>query len=201
MQPGRNRWVLALAAALLVPLAYSEAAQAAPVAAAAAVSDGAPDATAAKISEAARALEQAALQAQFASDARELALLQQAHDDLSAALDHLHGTRRTRTMWLLDDLEQAIQRSTTQLGPVTSPVEDSLGPRVPSRDQLAQLAIEAQELERQAPDVHRLVGTAIIGATQPREDTGAPHAPPRSPIDVANRELLSWPLGNDTTWP
>src|SRR5258708_29691926 len=195
MQPCRRRWVLALAAALFAPLVYCTAAQAARV------GDDAADAPAAKISDAARALEQAALQSQFASDAREVTLLQQAHDDLAAAVDQLHGARRTRTMWLLDDREQAIQRTATLLGPVISPVDDGFGPPVPSRDQLAQLAIEAQELERMAPEVHRLVGTAIIGTAPVREDTGVPPAPPRSPIDVANRELLLWPLGDETAWP
>jgi len=102
---------------------------------------------------------------------------------------------------LLDDLEQAVDRTDALLGPVISPGDDGVGPPVPSRDQLAQLAIEAQELERMAPEVHRLVGTAIIATTPVREDTGVPLAPPRSPINVANRELLLWPLGNDTTWP
>src|ERR1700730_17076149 len=195
MQPGRNRWVLALAAALFAPLVYGTAAQVAPV------GGDAPDAPAANIRDAARALEQAALQAQFASDAREVALLQQAHDDLAAAVDQLHGARRGRTKWWRDDLEQAIQRTATLLGPVMSPVDDGFGPPVPSRDQLVQLAIEAQELEGMAAEVHRLVGPGIIGTTPVREDASVPPAPPRSPIDVANRELLLWPLGDDTTWP
>jgi hypothetical protein len=62
---------------------------------------GAPEA---KIDDARRALEQAAAEAEFASDTREIALLQQARNDLSAAIDHLGGLQRQRTQDLLNDL-------------------------------------------------------------------------------------------------
>ena len=77
MQPKCDRYALALAAALLAPLA----AVAQPAARAQA---GATPAS--EIDAAARALEQAALQSAVATDAREVALLRLAHDDLSAAL-------------------------------------------------------------------------------------------------------------------
>jgi len=201
MKPGRSRSAFALASILLATLLGASAGRAAPAAAAApTAASAARDTPQAKIGEATRALEQAALQADFASDARELELLQQAHDDLNAAADQLHGARRTRTTWLLEDLERAIQRTTAQLGPLSTPGGQGFGPLVPARGQLAQLATEAQELERGAPEVHRLIGTTIIGLTPPGEG-GAPLAPPMSPLDLENRELLSWPLGYETAWP
>jgi hypothetical protein len=152
----------------------------------------------AKISDATRALEQAALQANVASDARELELLQRAHDDLSTAVGQLHGTRRIRAGWLLSDLEQAMQRASVQLGTLISPGEEGFDQVVPDRNQLAALATEAQELERREQTVHRLIGTTIIGLALPSQNASMP---PRSPLDVENTELLSWPLGYETAGP
>jgi hypothetical protein len=151
----------------------------------------------ARIGDATRALEQAALQANVASDARELELLQRARDDLSAAVAQLHGTRRIRTGWLLDDLALAMQRTSTQLGTLVSPAGEAFGPLVPDRTQLAALATEAQELQRREPTMHRLIGTTIMGSA-PSENAAEP---PRSPLDAENRELLAWPLGYETAWP
>ena len=190
MQRGGNRWVLWVAAALLVPLAGQ--AQPGP-------HGLARNAPASDIDAAARALEQAALQSGVATDAREVALLRLAHDDLSAALPRLHGSRKTRTGWLLEDLDRAIEGASARFGAPLSPEADEFAESVPDRSQLDQLAIEAQELQRRAPVVHRLVGTAIIGTLAQREQSGAT-APPGL-LDVQNRELLSWPLGDIASLP
>jgi hypothetical protein len=161
------------------------------------------DAPGAEIGRATRALEQAALQANFASDARELQLLQQAHDDLSAVAGGLHGMRRERARWLLDDLEQAMHRADAQLGtlssPDLSPGQVGFGPLVPDRNQLGALAIEAQELERGEPVVHRLIGTTVLGQAPPAEASAG--APASEALELANRELLAWPLGYEAAWP
>jgi hypothetical protein len=190
MQPGRNRLKLTLIAALLSGLVLADAARAA-VGAAPVL--GAPaDLAQARITDAVSALEQAALQADLASDAREAALLQRAHDDLSAARDQLHGTRRERTSALLQDLDQAIETTTVQLGALT-------GPLVPSRRLLAELADEAQDLQRQSPNMHRLPNTIIVGAGRPREPAAAGTMLLPDPMDEA--QSMSWPLQSARAWP
>jgi len=201
MQPGRNRLVFALISALLAWPVCAEVArvqdvESAPVPGAEG-GDGAQD----SIADAVRALEQAALQADFASDAREIALLQRAHDDLSAAASRLKGAQRERTVQLLQDLDQAMERTTAQLGTLVGPGGESFGPRVPSRRLLARLATQAQELQRQAPEMGRLPNTIIVGTSRRQDHVAEPQTPRPSPIDLINREPLSWPLDFDSAWP
>jgi hypothetical protein len=105
----------------------------------------------AQISDAAHDLEQAAHQRDFTSNAHVSALLQWAHEDLAAAAKELHGVQRTRAIDLLSDLDFTVRRASTHVGPLLSPDGDVLGPLPPSREQLARLAKEAQNLERSAP--------------------------------------------------
>jgi hypothetical protein len=201
MQPIRYWTVVALISALHFWAAGADAAEPAAGGAPTVVGPDSRDAPEAKIRDAARVLEQAALQADFASDARELALLQQAHDDLTAAVDQLNGVQRDRARGLLDDLEHAIHGASTRLGALITPFAEPDDPPAPSRDQLAQLATEAQELERQSPTLHRLVDSVTVRSAPDRDADSVPPAPPPSPIDVANQELLRWPLGVQTVWP
>lgn len=154
----------------------------------------------AQISDAVRDLEQAALQWDFASNARELALLQQAHEDLAAAAKQLHGVQRTQTIDLLADLDHAIRRASTHLGPLLSPDGDTFGPLAPSRDQLAQLATEAQDLECNAPTIHRLRDTVSPSSTA-RDRTGAQPTNRPAAVALAGEDPLSWPLGTQAAWP
>jgi hypothetical protein len=121
----------------------------------------------AQISDAAHDLQEAARQRDFASNAHELALLQWAHEDLAAAAKTLHGVQRSRAIDLLANLDLTIRRASTRLGPLLSPDGDMLGPLPPSRNQLARLAKEAQDLERNA---------AVVS------QAGQPHPLPRPPI-------------------
>jgi hypothetical protein len=153
----------------------------------------------AQISDAMRDLEQACLQRDFASNARELALLQWAREDLVAAARQLHGVEHARAIDLLADLDHAIRRASTHLGPLLSPDGDMYGPQPPSRDQLAQLATEAQDLERNAPKIHRLRDTVSPEST-PRDRTEAQSAN-RSATAALGEDPLSWPLGPQAAWP
>jgi hypothetical protein len=158
----------------------------------------------AQISDAAHDLEQAARQRDFASNAHELALLQWAHEDLAAAAKALHGVERTRTIDLLADLDLTIRRASTHLGPLLSPDGDLLGPLPPSRNQLARLAKEAQDLERnaavvpQARHAHPLP-RPLIGHRAMRP---VPLPRPRPVITsaMAGEDSLSWPLGTQAAW-
>ena len=196
MKRGGNRWVPWVAALLLAPLAGQ-----AQAGTGAGTYGQARQTPASDIDAAVRALQQAALQSGVATDAREVALLRLAHDDLSAALPRLHGSRKTRASWLLEDLDRAIEGASARFGEWASPDAEEFGESVPDRNQLDQLAIEAQELQRRAPVVHRLVGTAIIGTVAQRDESGATATAPPSPLDVQNRELLSWPLGDIASLP
>ena len=154
-----------------------------------------------EIDDARRALEQAAAQADFASDEREVALLQRAHDDLSAAVDRLQGLQRQRTMDLLSDLDQALQRTAAELGRFVSPGEESFGPLVPSRRLLNSLAMEALELQRNTPELQRLPDAVVIDVARSRPHAGTAGAPPRNPVEQVDHEPLSWPLGFEAAWP
>jgi hypothetical protein len=123
-----------------------------------------------QIADAVRDLEQAALQSDFSSNARELAFLQHAHEQLRAAAKQLDGARFDRIIDLLADLEHAVDRASTRAGPPISPAEKASVARAPSHNQLAQLATEGQDLERNAPTAHRLVDGNGLGSTarQPR---------------------------------
>jgi hypothetical protein len=159
---------------------------------------GAPEA---KIDDARRALEQAAAEAEFASDTREIALLQRARNDLSAAIDHLGGLQRQRTQDLLNDLNQAMQRTGTKLGRLVSPGAEGFGPLVPSRQMLNGLATEALELQRNAPELQRLPNTIVVDVRHRRQPVEKAAEPAPSPIELANQEPLSWPLGYEAAWP
>jgi hypothetical protein len=154
----------------------------------------------ARITDAVRHLEQACLQRDFSSNSRELALLQWAHEDLAAAANELHGVQRARTIGLLADLDLTIRRASTHLGPLHSPDGDTYGPLPPSRNQLAQLATEAQDLERNAPTIHRLQDTIGPSPTaQQRTDAGPNSA--AAAVALAGDDPLSWPLGAQAAWP
>jgi len=87
-----------------------------------------------QIADAVRYLERAALQSEFSSNARELAFLQHAHEQLRAAAKQLDGARFDRTIDLLDDLEHAVQRASTRAGPPISPDEEASSARAPSHN-------------------------------------------------------------------
>jgi hypothetical protein len=194
-----NPIVFALAAVFIALLVGAAAARAAVMASTPIAGTNDRDTPEAKIDDARRALEQAAAQADFASDAREIGLLQQAHDDLSAAIDQLHGLQHQRTLDLLSDLDQAMRRTAAGLGRLASPGGEGFGPLVPSRQLLGRLATEAVELQRNAPE-RRMPNTIIvdIGHHRTRVETGA-RAP--DPIGLANQQPLSWPLGYEAAWP
>jgi hypothetical protein len=154
----------------------------------------------AQISDAVRDLEQACLQRDFASNARELALLQWAREDLVAAAKQLHGVEHARTVDLLADLDHAIRRASTHLGPLLAPDGDVYGPLPPSRNQLAQLATEAQDLERNAPLIHRLRDTGSHGST-PLDRTAVQRRNGPAAMTLAGDDPLSWPLGAQPAWP
>ncbi len=150
------------------------------------------EAAQAQISAAVRDLEQATLQWDFSSNASELALLQQAHDQLAAAARHLHGVRRVHTDQLLADLDHAIRRASAELGPLHSNTGETFGPPAPSRNQLAQLATEAQDLERGASIAHRLLDTIDLGSTS-RHASGAQTQMEQAEIPLASQDLQAWP--------
>ena len=153
-----------------------------------------------QVSDAVRDLEQATLQADFASNERELALLAQAHQDLIAAAGQLHGVQRTRTIELLADLDHAIERASAQLGPLISSTGETFGPSPPSRNQLAQLATEGQDLERGAPVVHRLLDTVDPGKTS-QQATPAQTQMEQAELALAGKDLQSWPPDMQARWP
>lgn len=196
-----NPVVLALATIFLALLLAANAVRAQDAPSAASVGTGERETPEAKIDDARRALEQAAAQADFASDASEVALLQRAHDDLNAAVDGLQGLQRQRTLDLLSDLNQAMERTAGRLGRLVSPSGEAFGPLVPSRQQLNGLASEAVDLQRNAPEVQRLPNTIVIdvGQSQPHPEAGA--VPGSDPVELVNREPLSWPLGSQSAWP
>jgi hypothetical protein len=45
------------------------------------------------------------------------------------------------------------------------------------------------------------VDTVTVRSASDRDADSVPQAPPLSPIDVANQELLWWPLGSQSAWP
>jgi hypothetical protein len=154
----------------------------------------------AQISAAVRALEQATLQWDFSSNASELALLQQAREDLGAAAKQLDGIRRVQTDQLLADLDHAIRRTATELGPLHSNTGDTFGPPPPSRNQLAQLTTEGQDLERGVPFAHRLLDTVDSGSTSRHVSLGRTQMA-QAEIGLANKDLQSWPPDEQVNWP
>ena len=132
---------------------------------------------------------------------RQAQRLQRAHDDLSAAIDQLQGLRRQRTLDLLSDLDQAMQRRTAKFGNPLAPGEESLGLLVPSRELLNGLATEALELQRNVPAPRRLPNTIVVDVSQSPQRERTAEARAREPIEPADQELLSWPLGFEAGWP
>jgi len=153
-----------------------------------------------QITDAVRDLEQAALQSDFSSNARELALLQNAHERLSAAAKQLDGARRDRTIDLLADLDHAVQRASTRAGPPISLDEETPDWRAPSHNQLAQLATEGQDLERSTATAHRLVDGNGLGSTA-RPAKGAQPLTEQTSIAPWNADLQSWMPDTRATWP
>ena len=196
MKSSQIRWAFAFALMVGADMPHAQVAPSTP-----AVRTGERAKPDAQIDDARRALEQAAAQADFASDEREVALLQRAHDDLSAAIHQLQGARRQRALDLLSDLDQAMQRTAAQVGRFVSPGEKSVELLVPSRQLLNSLATEALELQRNTPQLQRLPDTVVIDAGQPRRPGATTAAPARNQIEPADRELLSWPLGFQEAWP
>jgi len=152
------------------------------------------------INDAVRDLERATLQWDFSNDASKLALLQHAHDQLSAAASRLKGLQRERAIELLADLDHAVQRAASRLGPLTSPAGEAFSPRAPSRNQLAQLVNEAQDLERGTSTAHRLLDGNGLGSTGQRAPS---RQAPRQQMstDPANADLPSQPRETRATWP
>jgi hypothetical protein len=155
----------------------------------------------AQIDDAVGALEQATLQRDFASNARELGLLQRAHDRLSAAAKQLDGARRAQTIDLLADLDHSVERASSHLGPLASPDGGSFDPRAPSRNQLAQLATEGQDLQRSTPAAHRLLDGSGLGSTSRLPTVGDRQSAAQIWAAPANADLLSWPAEMRATWP
>jgi hypothetical protein len=144
-----------------------------------------------QIVDAVRDLERAALQSDFSSNAREMAFLQHAHEQLRAAAKQLDGARFDRTIDLLADLDRAVERTSTRAGPPISPGEEASVARAPSHNQLAQLATEGQDLERNAPTAHRLVDENGLGSTA-RQARGA--LPPTGQVSTApwDADMQTW---------
>jgi hypothetical protein len=147
---------------------------------------------AAQISAAVRCLQQATLQWDFASNKDVLGLLRKAQDDLVAAARQQSGAQRMRTDELLADLNRAIERASTQLGSLSTPSGETFGPLAPSRNDLAQLASEGQDLERGVPLVHRLLLTVDVGS-QNRDASPAHTQIQQADFALANSDLPSWP--------
>jgi len=155
----------------------------------------------AQIDDAVGALEQATLQRDFTSNARELVLLQRAHDRLSAAAKQLDGARRDQTIALLADLDHSVQRASSRLGPLASPDGESFDPRAPSRNQLAQLASQGQYLQRSTPTLHRLLDGSGLGSASRPSAAVERRSAPQIWAAPANADLLSWPAEMRATWP
>ncbi len=153
-----------------------------------------------EIRSAVRSLEQAALQGNLASNTRERALLQSAHERLAAANKGLCCTQRARAVQLESDIDQVLVRDSAHLGPLVSPDGETFGPPAPSRDQLAQLATEGQDLVRNAPKVHRLQDTDTLDSSNQAVDD-VRSRPRQDPIDLANGDPVSWPLRGAATSP
>ena len=154
----------------------------------------------AQIDQAVRCLKQATLQWDFASNADVLALLRKARDHLVAAAKQQHGKTRMRTDDLLADLNRAIERASTQLGTLSSPNGETFGPQAPSRNDLAQLASEGQDLERGAPLVHRLLLTVDLGS-QDRHESPAHRQIEQADFALASSDAPSWPPEPQSRWP
>ncbi len=145
-----------------------------------------------QIARAVGALDQAAMEHDFASNARDLVLLQQARDDLGAAAALLHGLPRTRAIELASDIDIALRWTSAPLGPLASPVGGDMGPPVLSRDQLAQLATEGQDLLRGGLTFDRPIDTGTgFGGERPRR-AGPAHTPP--PLALQDTRPPAWPL-------
>jgi hypothetical protein len=153
-----------------------------------------------QIADAVRDLERAALQSDFSSNAHELAFLRHAHEQLRAAAKQLDGARRDRIIDLLVDLDHAVQRASTRAGPPIWPDEETSSTRAPSHNQLAQLATQGQDLERNAPAAHRLVDGNGLGSTARR---ARPAQPPTGQISTApwDADLQTWMPEPRATWP
>jgi hypothetical protein len=163
-----------------------------PIAKAAAAEQSAREAVAqTQIADAVRDLERAALQSDFSSNARELSFLRQAREQLRAAARQLDGARRDGIIDLLVDLDHAVDRASTRTGPPISPDEETSGARAPSHNQLAQLATQGQDLERNAPTAHRLVDENGLGSTA-RQARGA--LPPAGQVSTApwDADMQTW---------
>jgi hypothetical protein len=153
-----------------------------------------------EIRSAVRSLEQAALQWNLASNTRERALLQSAHDRLAAAIKGLCCAQRARAVQLESDIDQVFVRDSSHLGPLVSPDGEAFGPPAPSRNQLAQLAMEGQDLVRNVPKVRRLQNTDTLDSSNQVVDD-ARSRPRQDPIDPANGDPVSWPARGPATSP
>jgi hypothetical protein len=153
-----------------------------------------------QIADAARSLERAALQSEFSSNARELTFLRRAQEQLAAAASQLDGARRDRIIDLLVDLDHAVQRASTRAGPPIWPDVETSSTRAPSHNQLAQLATQGQDLERNAPTAHRLVDGNGLGSTA---RLARPAQPLKGQISAApwDADLQTWMPEPRATWP
>jgi hypothetical protein len=138
-------------------------------------------------------IEQAALQRDFSSNARELTLLRGAHDALESAIDSLCCMRRERAAVLAADLDHVLVRDAAHDGFAHSVDGFTYGPPAPSRDQLARLASEAWDLVRGAPLDHRPI---LFTPGDLPSDWIPPRASTRT-LGYGATGARAWPLGSD----
>jgi hypothetical protein len=148
--------------------------------------------------DAAAGLDQAALQRDFASNASVLRLLQRAHDDLAAAGKTLCCAERTQAIGLAAGIDYAIARGSAQLGTLVSNGPDRFGPLPPSRNELAVLAKEGQQLVHDSLPALRAPDTDDIawlrGETGPVSGRGVdPWAPAGEPPASLPGDSRAWP--------
>jgi hypothetical protein len=142
-------------------------------------------------------LDQAALQWDFSSHAQELDLLQSARARLASWIGKQRSPQLEYAQQLETDIDDVILRASSQIGPLHSATGASYGPPAPSRNQLAQLATEAQNLERETATARRLTDGTRDASIRSSQDPGVQSA--GESFDPAQGDALSWPLGTPST--
>ena len=148
--------------------------------------------------EAERELRQAALQRDVASRSNERALLRQARADLERAARGVSGAQRERVMQVLADLDAAMRRGSTQLGPFISALPDTDEPPLPGRNELAVLAKQGLALLNDQPQV-RPPDTDDVAWTH-RSATPATTGTDRSGTPLTARDVMSPVSGETVAW-
>lgn len=188
--------LLALVCATLFFLTRAHAQEASameePASAAVAITDAEPTEATQLVRSAVQQLQQAALQRDFTSNDNVLQMLRSAHDTLVAAIKKLCCQERERAAQLASDIEHVLVRDSTYLGPLISPADERFGPPAPTRDQLAQLALEGQELIRGAAVMHRLIDSDTFNLTS-RSLPAAPARVNEKPIGPTYTDSFNLP--------